>query len=259
MSHSVQIAPPPGAEPIFSPRPSLLNAPGERILLADPDETTMLALARALELQGYQVCRCSTLEQMRDRLTTARWDVLVVDPRLAGPDASALLGNVTRLPNPPAIVVSSVNMTEIDRIVALELGAQHCVAKPYSIKEMQARIRALLARRQPAAPRIGGGKAIFADLQYDPVRRQLTRIDGLKTRLSPTENDLLMLFLAHPRKVLSREDLLTCYADQEMQRSARAVDVLVSRLRDSMISRMPKLILTIRGRGYMLAHDVIWE
>lgn len=233
---------------------------GSRVLIADPDRIVMTGLAQLFEREGLQVCRCDDLPHLRNRLASATWDVLVLDPSIGAPDVPALFGEIARLPSPPALIVTSPGMTEVDRIIALEMGADHCVPKPCSPAEMLARIRALLGRRQSRRPPPMSGQALFADLAFDPLRRLLRRADGSHQRLSASEADLLALFLRNPRTVLSRTELLACYPGgaEASDRSLRAIDVLVSRLRAELGSPM-QVIVTLRGRGYMLAHDVRWD
>lgn len=258
MSLYAAIPPTPRAvhEPLALARPALV---GRRILLADSDRIFMLGLVQHFEHEGLQVCRCDDLPHLLNRLANATWDVLVLDPAIAGAAATSLFGEIARLPSPPALIVAAPAMHEIDRIVALEMGADHCVAKPCSPAEMLARVRALLGRRRTAAPSPSGGTATFADLRFDPQRRVLQRSDGGQQRLSTAEADLLTLFLRNPRRVLSREELLAGTAAMlGSDRSLRAIDVLVSRLRAELTAAVP-VIVTMRGQGYILPHPVLWD
>lgn len=259
MSLYAAIPPSPRAvhQPLALERPALV---GRRILLADPDRIFMLGLVQHFEHEGLQVCRCDDLPHLLNRLANASWDVLVLDPAIAGAAATSLFGEIARLPSPPALIVASPAMHEIDRIVALEMGADHCVPKPCSPAEMLARVRALLGRRRTAsAASPSGGTATFADLWFDPQRRVLRRSDGGQQRLSAAESDLLTLFLRNPRRVLSREELLAgTAAVLGSDRSLRAIDVLVSRLRAELTAAVP-IIVTMRGQGYIMPHPVLWD
>lgn len=237
-------------------RPSLI---GRRVLLADRDRAFMLALTQHFECEGLQLSRCDDLPHLRNRLTSTTWEVLILDPAIAGGAGTTLFGEIARLQNPPALIVTGNGMTEVDRIIALEMGADHCVPKPCSPAEMLARVRALLGRRRDSDAAVPGGIARFLDLSFDPQRRILRRSDGGQQRLSTAEADLLVLFLRNPRRVLSREDLLAgTAASLGTDRGLRAIDVLVSRLRAELTAAEPA-ILTVRGQGYMLPHSVHWE
>lgn len=243
------------------PNPAALRPPlvGRRVLLADTDRVFMLGLVQHFEQEGLQLCRCDDLPHLRSRLASAAWDVLVLDPAIAGAGAASLFGEIARLPSPPALIVAAPAMSEIDRIIALEMGADHCVPKPCSPAEMLARVRALLGRRRTATAGPAGGTASFADLSFDPQRRVLRRSDGGQQRLSLAEADLLTLFLRNPRRVLRREELLAgTAAGLGTDRSLRAIDVLVSRLRAELTAAVP-VIVTLRGQGYMMPHAVRWD
>lgn len=255
MSLPAATAPAP-CPPVPAVRPSLV---GRRILLADRDRGFMLGLTQHFEREGLQLCRCDDLPHLRNRLTSATWEVLILDPAIAGGAIAALLGEIARLQNPPALIVASPAMSEVDRIIALEMGADQCVPKPCSPAEMLARVRSVLGRRRNTAAGLPSGTAQFVDLSFDPPRRLLRRSDGGQQRLSVAEADLLLLFLRNPSKVLSREHLLAgTAASLGTDRSLRAIDVLVSRLRAELTAAEP-VILTVRGQGYMLPHNVRWE
>lgn len=251
---------PPGlaASPPLPPssRPSLA---GRRILLADPDTIFLQALVEPFEAEGLHVFRCDDLPHLRHRLTGAAWDVLILDPAIAGATPSALFGEIARLPTPPALIVTAPAMSEVDRIIALEMGADHCVSKPCSAAEMLARVGALLGRRRATAAGLPSGTAYFADLAFDPQRRLLYRRDGGRQRLSTAEADLLTLFLRNPRRILDRDALRAgTAAGPGNDRGLRAIDVLVSRLRADLTAAVP-VIVTVRGQGYILPHGVRWD
>lgn len=239
-----------------SSRPSLA---GRRVLIADPDTIFLQALVEPFEAEGLHVFRCDDLPHLRHRLTSAAWDVLVLDPAIAGAAASALFGEIARLPAPPALIVTAPAMSEVDRIIALEMGADHCVSKPCSAAEMLARVGALLGRRRATTAGLPSGTAYFADLAFDPQRRLLYRRDGGRQRLSTAEADLLTLFLRNPRRILDRDALRAGTAvGPGNDRGLRAIDVLVSRLRADLTAAVP-VIVTVRGQGYVLPHAVRWD
>jgi two-component system OmpR family response regulator len=150
---------------------------------------------------------------------------------------------------------------EMDRVLGLELGADDYVAKPFAPRELVARVRALLRRAAPAdaRPDPRSRRLSFAGWMLDTARRELTSPDGAAVDLSGAEYDLLLAFLEHPQRILSREQLL----EVGKRRAGadpfdRTIDVQVSRLRRKIEPEpdSPSLIKTVRGAGYVLVADV---
>ncbi|AJP71975.1 hypothetical protein TS85_09545 [Sphingomonas hengshuiensis] len=233
------------------------------MLIADSDAASVEQLARPLELQGMQVCRCTDVERLRNRLAHTQWDMVMLNLRIAGPLGLDLLREASAVAHPAAMVVTGHGMTETDRIVALELGADHCVDQRCSPAEMLAVVRALLARRaaSPDADDVAGRDkdAHFAGMRYDPLLRLLHTADGRSRRIRTAEADLLMRFLRNPRHVFRREELLGETEAEGLARNPRGADVLVSRLRAALGPEHWELIRTKRGRGYFLSCDVLWH
>ncbi|WP_448665031.1 response regulator [Sphingomonas sp. CJ20] len=236
---------------------------GRRVLIADRDAASIEVIARPLELQGMQVARCTDVPRLHGRLDQAFWDILIIDLRVGGADGLGLLRDIGQRADPPAIVVIGAAMTEIDRIVALELGADYCLDRNCSGDEMLAVVRALLARRAPMAGESAdvqarGRTACFASLRFEPLGRMLHDVDTPPRKLRTAEADLLILFLHNPRRAFPREELVGDAEASDQARNERGADVLVSRLRAALGPEHRNLIRTIRGRGYSLACDVRW-
>jgi two-component system OmpR family response regulator len=150
---------------------------------------------------------------------------------------------------------------ELDRVLGLELGADDYVAKPFAPRELVARVRALLRRAAPAGaqPDPRSRRLSFAGWTLDTARRELTSPDGAAVDLSGAEYDLLLAFLGHPQRILSREQLLEVGKRRVgADPFDRTIDVQVSRLRRKIEPEpdSPALIKTVRGAGYMLVADV---
>lgn len=237
---------------------------GRRVLIADSNAASIEVLARPLELQGMQVCRCTDVARLRVRLAQSRWDLVMLDPRIAGPAGLDLLREASSLPHLTAMIVTAADMTETDRIVALELGADHCIDRRCSTAELLAVVRALLSRRLPidhgqAAPLAREHNAHFAGMRYDPMTRMLHDDNAPPRRIRSAEADLLMRFLRNPRKIFPREALIGPALAPGETRNQRAADVLVSRLRATLGDQHWDVIRTVRGRGYFLACHVDWR
>jgi two-component system OmpR family response regulator len=145
---------------------------------------------------------------------------------------------------------------EIDRIVGLEVGADDYLVKPFSPRELLARIKAVLRRgRNSPAPRDKGRLFHFAGWRLDALKRELTDPGGVAIDLSTGEYDLLLTFVEAPQRVLSRDYLMEQARNRALDAFDRAIDVQVSRLRRKIDPR-DEMIKTVRGAGYLFAPDV---
>jgi two-component system OmpR family response regulator len=178
-------------------------------------------------------------------------------PGASGLDLLRRLREGSRVP----VLMLTARGEEMDRVLGLELGADDYVAKPFAPRELIARVRALLRRATPAEaqPDPRSRRLGFAGWVLDTARRELSSPDGVAVDLSGAEYDLLLAFLEHPQRVLSREQLLEV-AKRRVGSDPfdRTVDVQVSRLRRKIEpdEDSPSLIKTVRGAGYVLVADV---
>jgi two-component system phosphate regulon response regulator OmpR len=143
---------------------------------------------------------------------------------------------------------------ESDRVVGLELGADDYLPKPFGLKELLARIRAVLRRYRQGADRNEGGTRVLGPLELDPLRRTLCR-DGRPIELTRSEFDILDLLTASPGRVFTRDDLLRQVRGGDTEAFDRAVDTHISNLRRKIEAdpKQPRLILTVWGVGYKWA------
>jgi two-component system OmpR family response regulator len=144
------------------------------------------------------------------------------------------------------------------------MGADDYLAKPFSARELLARIKAILRRARSLPPNLRPDSArrlLFGDWVLDTVRRQLISADGVVTPLAGAEYKLLRIFLSHPNRVLNRDQLVDLTQGKEADPLDRSIDVQVGRLRHRLRDdpRDPRLIKTVRGEGYVLAVDVTGE
>lgn len=225
-----------------------------RILVVDIDPETQEAIARPLQQRGHQV------ELSEDFGAIAQcgrrgFDLLVVAPetrRRRGPDPWVQLRQLRDSGASPPVLVLLTASHAADRAVALELGADAVLDKPFHPGELRARVHALLRRARPSAVSSASAER-FGDWALEPDSRTLVAPTGLQVPLSEAECALLQAFLEHPRSTLNRQQLLDMARGQGVQQLDRSIDLLVSRLRHKLDDdpRAPRLIHTVRGIGYL--------
>jgi two-component system OmpR family response regulator len=236
-----------------------------RILIVDDDEGIRNLVSSFLEKHGFQTDTAGDPMQMRAKLGGGRYDLIVLDVMMPGEDGLSTLRKLHADGGPPVIMLSAVG-TDIDKIVGLEMGADDYMAKPCNPRELLARIRTVL-RRQPGradAPAMLkasapiGGVLRFAGWTMDPVGRMLHDPDDNIVVLSDGEFRLLRAFIEHPRRVLTRDQLLDYARGADSEHYDRAIDVQISRLRRKLSAGegKPELIRTVRNEGYMFVPAV---
>jgi two-component system, OmpR family, response regulator len=233
----------------------------DHILIVDDDAEIRSLLRQYLEKNGLRVTAVAEGRGMWQALADARCDLVVLDLMLPGDDGLTLCRNLRAKSDMPVLMLTARG-EETDRIVGLEMGADDYLAKPFSPRELLARIKAILrrARSLPAnlVPDIAR-RFRFAGWMLDTATRQLVAADGVATSLSGAEFRLLRTFLDHPNRVLNRDQLVDLTQGREADPLDRSIDVQVSRLRHRLGDdpREPQLVKTVRGEGYVLAADVV--
>ena len=223
----------------------------DRVLVVDDDPALRSLLSDYLTDVGFSVDLAADGEQMRRALAKAMPDVIVLDLMLPGMDGLAITREVRASSNVPILMLSARG-EEIDRIVGLEVGADDYLAKPFSPRELLARLRALLRRTQVAPSVQSNG-----DPEFGPFRLDLAALRLLKDRedvgLSTAEFDLLRVFVERPNRVLSRDVLLDLLKGYERDPFDRTVDIRVARLRRKIEKdpANPVFVRTVRGEGYL--------
>jgi two-component system OmpR family response regulator len=237
-----------------------MAATQDHILIVDDDAETRSLLQQYLQKQGYRVTSAADGKALRGALLTARPDLIVLDLMLPGEDGLQLCRDLRTRSNLPVIMLTARD-EETDRIVGLEMGADDYLAKPFNPRELLARIKSVL-RRARSLPENLEPDAVksfaFAGWTLDVATRNLTAPDAVVVPLSGTEFKLLRAFLAHPNRVLSRDQLIDFMISRDAGPFDRAIDVQVSRLRLRLRddAREPRIIKTVRGEGYVLAAQV---
>ena len=239
-----------------------MDAP-DHILIVDDDAEIRALLGRYLQKNGLRATAVADGRAMWKALEAGRVDLIVLDLMLPGDDGLTLCRNLRAKSEIPVIMLTARG-EETDRIVGLEMGADDYLAKPFSARELLARIKAILrrARTLPTNLRPDSARRLrFAQWVLDTAQRHLLSGEGVVTPLSGAEYRPLRIFLAHPNRVLNREQLVDLTQGKEADPLDRSIDVQVSRLRHRLGDdpREPRLIKTVRGEGYVLAAEVVGE
>lgn len=230
----------------------------DHVLVVDDDSEIRKLLGEYLERSGFRVSLATDGREMRRMLEDRRPDIVVLDVMLPGEDGFALCRDLRARSGTPVIMLTA-RIDEMDRIVGLEIGADDYLAKPFSPRELLARLKSILrrTRRLPGVTQIAG-RLRFANWTLDLAARQLTAPDGVVVALSGTEFKLLSAFVEHPGRVLDRNQLMDLTLGRESAPFDRSIDVQVSRLRTRLCDdgREPRIIKTVRNEGYVLAATV---
>jgi two-component system OmpR family response regulator len=234
------------------------RAGGARILMVDDDPGIRDVVSDFLGRHGYTVETAGDARGMDAVLARGPVDLIVLDVMMPGEDGLSICRRLAGQNGPPVIMLSAMG-EETDRIVGLELGADDYLPKPCNPRELLARVRAVLRRRQE--PRGGGEGAVgagvgFAGWWLDLVRRELRSPQGVVVNLSSGEFSLLRAFVERPQRVLTRDQLLDLARGRESEAYDRAIDVQISRLRRKLDDSAGELIRTVRSEGYMFTAKV---
>ena len=213
-----------------------------RVLVVEDEDAIAEPLVEGLRREGYEVARVAT---GRDALDAGETDVVLLDLRLPDIDGFTVCRELRARSDVPIIVVSARG-EEVDRVVGLELGADDYIVKPYGLRELVARIRAVTRRREGATRRV---VLRAGPLEVDERARRVS-YDGRELQLTAKEFDLLALLASDPGSVVSRETILRRVWDTTWYGGQKTIDVHVASLRKKVGD--PDAIETVRGIGYRL-------
>jgi two-component system OmpR family response regulator len=235
-----------------------MNARTPHILVVDDDREIRRLVARFLTENGLRVTAVADGREADEAMAAGRFDLVVLDLMLPGEDGISIARRLRKSSDLPILMLTARG-SETDRIVGLEIGADDYLTKPFSPRELLARIRAVMRRtaeRAPEAPKNPYFK--FAGWIVDVQKRELRRPDGALVPTTDAEFDLLAAFVERPQRVLSREQLLDLARGRQAQLFDRSIDVAVMRLRRKIEidPTKPEVIRTVRNGGYMFALDV---
>ncbi|HOW73260.1 MAG TPA: response regulator transcription factor [Phycisphaerae bacterium] len=227
-----------------------------RILVIEDDAAIRQGIVDAVESEGYSTFEAADAVRGRDMALGVECDLVLLDLVLPRGDGLDILRDVRSARPTLPVIILTARGAEDDRIKGLKLGADDYVVKPFSVKELLARIEAVL-RRSPERPvdirevRLPGG---VADLE----RRELRFQDGGRTELSERESELLRYLAMNPGRAVSREEILShVWRLDPNGIETRTIDMHVARLREKLRDdgAQPRVLLTVRGKGYMFASE----
>ena len=232
----------------------------DHILIVDDDREIRELVGNYLKKNGLRVSLAADGRQMRAFLDGNAVDLIVLDIMMPGEDGLKLCRElrVGRHRSTPVLMLTA-RSEETDRIIGLEMGADDYLTKPFSARELLARINAVLRRTRMLPPNLQISEASrligFGKWRLDATARHLLDTDDTMVALSGAEYRLLRVFLDHPQRVLSREQLLNLTQGREADIFDRSIDLLVSRLRQRLLddAREPAYIKTVRSEGYVFA------
>ncbi len=232
----------------------------DHILVVDDDRDIRDLLSEYLQKQGYRVSAAADGRAMRAAISVAMPDLIVLDIMLPGEDGLTLCRELRSQSDVPVLMLTARG-EEIDRIVGLEMGADDYLAKPFNPRELVARIKSILrrARALPLNLRPDDARLIhFSGWTLEIATRDLIGPDHARLGLSGTEFRLLRIFLDHPNRILTRDQLIDLTQSRDADPFDRSIDLQVSRVRRRLGDnpKEPTLIKTARGQGYVLASEV---
>jgi len=232
----------------------------DHILIVDDDAEIRSLLTRYLEKNGLRATAVGDGRAMWRALDGGAFDLVVLDLMLPGDDGLTLCRTLRARSDIPVVMLTARG-DETDRIVGLQMGADDYLPKPFSARELLARIKVILRRTRSLPPNLqpqGEHRLRFAGWTLDTARRQLSSPDGAETPIGGAEYKLLRVFLDHPNRVLDRDQLLDLTLGREADPLDRSIDLQVSRLRGRLGDdpRNPRLIKTLRGEGYVFSVPV---
>ncbi len=221
-----------------------------RVLVVEDEESYSDALAYMLRKEGFEVAIAADGHTALAEFERAGADIVLLDLMLPGIPGTEVCRQIRQTSNVPVIMVSAKD-DEVDKVVGLELGADDYVTKPYSPRELVARIRAVL--RRGVEPDLAPMTLEVGSVRMD-VERHIVTVGGAEVRLPLKEFELLEMFLRNPGRVLTRGQLIDRVWGSDYVGDTKTLDVHVKRLRAKLEAdpAEPKLLTTVRGLGYKL-------
>jgi two-component system phosphate regulon response regulator OmpR len=230
-------------------------ARNEHILVVDDDVRIRQMLIRYFEDEGYRVTGAADGAAMRDCLQRTSIDIILLDLVLPGGEDGLMLAREVRARSDVPIIMLTGRDDVVDRIVGLEVGADDYIPKPFHLREVLARLRTVLRRRQPApVQRAEAGDTIHFDgWRLDLGCRQLITAAGTEIILTTGEFEMLAALARHPGRVFSRDVLMDLTHGRSLEAFDRTIDAQIARLRKKIEPdpKQPTLIKSVRGVGYV--------
>jgi len=243
-----------------------MNKGSAHILIVDDEPKVRLLLRRCFEGEGYKVTEAGGSAEALQLLSQSTFDLVTLDLNLPDGDGLTVAREIRARLSTPIIMVTGKGDT-IDRVVGLELGADDYITKPFHLREVLARVRAVLRRSAAAAvPADSAPTSSAASVKtirfdgwvLDPAKRELRQPCGTPRELTTSEFDLLLLLAKNANRVMSRDQIMDGLKGHDWTPYDRSIDNLIVRLRRKIEPdpERPRLIKTVRGVGYTLTADV---
>jgi DNA-binding response OmpR family regulator len=226
------------------------------ILIVEDEYAVARGIQYALQQEGYSVTVARSGEEGLTFASGQAPDLVVLDVRLPGMDGFEVLRRLRATGSKAPVLILTARDDEVDKVIGLELGADDYLTKPFGLRELMSRIKALLRRAYGDLSDAGSGRVIrHGDLVIDLERRRVQR-GARRVSLTPTEFEILRHLATRPGRVFTRSELLELLRDYEaLDQDEKTINVHVSHLRDKIEDdpAIPAFILTIRGVGYAFA------
>lgn len=225
-----------------------------RILVVDDESTIRTLIEYNLSQEGFIVDTAEDGDEALQKAEGQDYDLILLDLMLPGRDGLAVTKTLRQEKNATPIIMLTAKDSETDKIVGLELGADDYVTKPFSVKELLARIHAVLRRMEVPTEAPAAGRVVtFGPLTVDIDGLQAS-LRGVPLTLTPKEFDVLAYLVQHPNRVISREHILDAVWGVDYPTETRTVDMQISHLREKIEAnpKEPQYLQTIRGFGYKL-------
>lgn len=236
----------------------------DTILIVDDEPEVRQLLRTGLEAEGFVVIEAENGAQAEAQLASHAVTLLTLDLKLGGEDGLKVARDLRAKRNTPIVMITGKS-DPIDRVVGLELGADDYIAKPFLMREVIARVRAVLRRYQASEPEPApepssatGPRYTFEGWAMDTQRREVVGPDHTPCELTTAEYNLLHVLVQRPGRVLSRDELMDLLKGHDWTPMDRSIDGLVARLRKKIEpgNERPQLVKTVRGVGYVFAGTV---
>jgi len=237
----------------------LSTGPTYHVLVVDDDRELRALVSKYLTEHGFRVTPAANGREMMNAIEVGRFDLVVLDLMMPGESGLVLCQKLREQRGPPVIMLTAMG-SEVDRVIGLEIGADDYIAKPFSPRELVARIKAVLRR---AAKVVADPDDLplayeFSGWRLEPTGRILRDPGGAFVDVTSGELDLLLVFVTRPQRVLTRDQLLDLARGRASAALDRSIDVQISRLRRKIETdpREPAIIKTIRSGGYVFTSQV---
>jgi len=231
----------------------------KKILIVEDDEHIAELLQLHLREEGFEIVHAATGLLGLEKLQQGGWDALILDLMLPGIDGLEICRFARSMTRYTPIIMISARSSETHRVLGLELGADDYLAKPFSMLELVARVKALFRRQEAMSQnlRLDAGVLNFGTLSLDPLARDV-RLNRQPVELTPREFDLLYFFACHPDKVFSRLNLLNQVWGYQHEGYEHTVNTHINRLRIKIEENPaePQFIRTVWGKGYKFTGQI---